>query len=422
MPVAEKHPTQGTLPAEDFDPEAVRADFPALQQTIYEDKPLVYLDNAATSQKPQAVIDRLTRYYSRENSNVHRGVHRLSQEATDAFEGARSRIARYINAPAEHQVIFVRGCTEGINLVASTFGRQRIGEGDEIVITTLEHHSNIVPWQMLCEARGASLRVVPINDHGEVIYEAYEDLLNDRTKLVAITHVSNTLGTINPVREMIEDAHARDIPVLVDGAQAIPHMPVDVQELNADFYAFSGHKAFGPTGIGVLYGRESLLEDMPPYQGGGDMIDEVAFEKTTYAELPNKLEAGTPHIAGAIGLGAALDYLSELNPGAVLQYENDLLRYATERLEALDGLEIIGTARRKASVISFNLEGVHPYDAGTVLDRLGIAVRTGHHCTQPLVEHLDLPGTVRASFAFYNTRDEVDRLVDGVRRVQSMFG
>ena len=405
-----------------FDADAVRADFPALQQDVYGDKPLVYLDNAATSQKPQVVIDRLSAYYSRQNSNIHRGVHCLSQAATDAYEEARRQIAGYINAPADHQVIFVRGCTEGINLVAATYGRTYIEAGDEIVISAMEHHSNIVPWQILCEEKDARLRVIPVDDRGALRYDEYERLLSEKTKLVAVTHVSNSLGTINPVQQMIRDAHERDVPVLVDGAQALPHMPVDVQQLDADFYTFSGHKVFGPTGIGILYGRETLLEAMPPYQGGGDMIDQVSFEKTTYDALPHKFEAGTPHIAGGIGLSSALKYLEELDPSAVRKYEADLLDYATRRVQEVEGLRLIGTAPEKASVLSFLLDDVHPYDAGSVLDRLGIAVRTGNHCTQPLMERLGLSGTIRASFALYNTREDVDRLVEGLRKAKTMFG
>ncbi len=409
-------PAEGLL-----DVERVRADFPVLHQTIYDGRPLAYLDNAASAQKPKVVIDRIRTYYEREHSNVHRGVHYLSQQATDAYEGARTRLARHLNAPAPHQVVFTRGTTEAINLVAATFGRTAVGPGDEVVVTTMEHHSNIVPWQMLCQERGARLRVVPINDRGEVLLDAYEALLTERTRLVALVHVSNALGTVNPVARMIEMAHACDVPVLVDGAQAVPHLPVDVQALDCDFYCYSGHKVYGPTGIGVLYGREALLDAMPPYQGGGDMIDEVSFDRTTFSALPHKFEAGTPHIAGALGLAAALDYLEALGLEAVARHEHDLLVYATERLSTLDGLRLVGTAADKASVVSFLLGDVHPYDTGTILDRLGIAVRTGHHCTQPLMKRLGLPGTVRASFALYNTRAEVDRLVDGLHQVRKLF-
>jgi cysteine desulfurase/selenocysteine lyase len=382
----------------------------------------VYLDNAATSQKPQSVIDRMERYYTHENSNVHRGVHRLSQDATDAYEATRTSVADLINAPDPSQVIFTKGTTEAINLVASSYGRMAITEGDEIVLTEMEHHANIVPWQLLADQTGASLRIAPINDAGELQLEALIGLLNDQTRLVAVSHVSNTLGTINPVETIIGAAHERDIPVLVDGAQAVPHMPVDVQALDADFYCFSGHKVFGPTGIGVLYGKMDHLEAMPPYQSGGDMIDEVSFEKTTFADVPHKFEAGTPHIAGGIGLGTAVDYLQDLDRDGALRHEHELLAYATEEAHTIDGLRVIGTAANKASVLSFLIDDIHPYDAGTILDRLGIAVRTGHHCTEPLMKRLGIPGTVRASFAFYNTRDDVDRLMDGLHRVKRMFG
>jgi cysteine desulfurase/selenocysteine lyase len=405
-----------------FDVDRVRQDFPVLHRTIYDGQPLVYLDNAATSQKPQAVIDRINAYYSRENSNIHRGVHHLSQEATEMYEEARRKVARFINAGETHEVIFTRGTTESINLVAATFGRKKVQAGDEIVISAMEHHSNIVPWQLLCEEKDATLRVIPINEQGEILLDAYEELLTERTKLVALAHVSNSLGTINPVAEMIETAHERGIPVLLDGAQAVPHKPVDVQALNVDFYCFSSHKMFGPTGIGVLYGKEVLLNAMPPYQGGGDMIETVTFEKTTFNSLPHKFEAGTPHIAGGIGLGAAVDYLTHLGLDAIAAYEHDLLDYATAQLSAIDGLRLIGTAAEKASVCSFLVGDIHPYDAGTILDRLGIAVRTGHHCTQPLMDRFGLPGTVRASLAFYNTRDDVDRLVAGLHKVKQMFG
>ncbi len=405
-----------------FDANAVRADFPTLQRTVYDGEPLTYLDNAATSQKPQSVIDRLERYYAHENSNVHRGVHRLSQDATDAYEATRTAVAELIHAPGPSQVIFTKGTTEAINLVASSYGRMAITEGDEIVLTEMEHHANIVPWQLLADQTGASLRIAPINDAGELKLDELRALLNDRTRLVAVSHVSNTLGTINPVETIIEAAHDRGIPVLVDGAQAVPHMPVDVQALDADFYCFSGHKIFGPTGIGVLYGKMDHLEAMPPYQSGGDMIDEVSFEKTTFADVPHKFEAGTPHIAGGIGLGAAIDYLQNLDRDGALEHEHDLLAYATEQARTIDGLRVIGTAANKASVLSFLIDDIHPYDAGTILDRLGIAVRTGHHCTEPLMKRLGLPGTVRASFAFYNTRGDVDQFIEGLHRVKRMFG
>jgi cysteine desulfurase/selenocysteine lyase len=419
MPATEPSPAAA---AEAFDADRLRARFPALAQTVYDDVPLTYLDNAATSQKPQGVLDRLERYYAQENSNVHRGVHRLSQQATDAYEGAREAIATLINAPDTRQVIYTRGTTEALNIVASSFGRSVLHEGDEVIVSEMEHHSNIVPWQMACDATGASLRVIPVTDDGELEMETFRDLLNERTRIVAITHISNALGTINPVEQIIREAHQHDVPVVIDGAQSVPHLPVDVQALDADFYAFSGHKMFGPTGIGVLYGKAEHLEQMPPYQGGGDMIDQVSFEKTTYDELPHKFEAGTPHIAGAIGLGAAAEFLQELDWDAVHRHEDDVLTYATDRLQALDGVTLIGTAREKASVLSFVLDDIHPYDAGTVLDRMGVAVRTGHHCTQPLMKRLGIPGTIRASFALYNTRADADRLVDGLERVRQMLG
>ena len=408
--------TAAAQPTARFDAEAARADFPALRQEVH-GRRLVYLDNAATSQKPQAVIDRLRAYYEQENANIHRGVHFLSQQATDAHEAARQEIAEFIGAEDAAEIIFTRGCTEGINLVASTFGRTSVGAGDEIVISTMEHHSNIVPWQMLCEEKGARLRVIPISDAGEIDYDAFLDLLSERTKLVAVAHISNALGTINPVREMIRDAHACGIPVLIDGAQAVPHGPVDVRALDADFYAFSGHKMFGPTGIGVLYGKRAFMEAMPPYQGGGDMIDQVTFEKTTYNALPHKFEAGTPYIAGVLGLAEAVRYLQDCDLDVIQAYEANLLAYATEHVQEIDGVRLIGTAREKASVLSFLMTDVHPYDAGLLLDKMGIAVRTGHHCTQPLMDRLGIPGTIRASFAFYNTRDDVDRLVEGLYEV-----
>ena len=420
MPVTTPPTEEAVAPR--FDAENVRADFPTLQRTVYDDAPLAYLDNAATSQKPQPVIDRMEQYYAHENSNVHRGVHRLSQDATDAYEATRASVAELINAPDPSQIIFTKGTTEAINLVASSYGQMALSEGDEIVLTEMEHHANIVPWQLLADQSGASLRIAPINDAGELQLDDLIALLNDRTRLVAVSHVSNTLGTINPVKAIIDAAHERGIPVLVDGAQAVPHMPVDVQALDADFYCFSGHKMFGPTGIGVLYGKIDHLEAMPPYQSGGDMIDEVSFEKTTFADVPHKFEAGTPHIAGGIGLGAAVDYLRDLDRHGALQHEHELLAYATEQARTIDGLRVIGTAAQKASVLSFLIDGIHPYDAGTILDRLGIAVRTGHHCTEPLMKRLGIPGTVRASFAFYNTRDDIDRLVDGLHRVKRMFG
>jgi cysteine desulfurase/selenocysteine lyase len=405
-----------------FDAEAFRADFPALQQDIYDDTPLVYLDNAATSQKPTAVINRLEQYYGEENSNVHRGVHRLSQDATDEYESARESIAEFINAPSTEQVIFTRGTTEGLNLVSSTFGEMVVQEDDEILLTEMEHHSNIVPWQMLAEQVGAEIRVLPVTDRGELEMNRLGEFLTSDTALVAVTHVSNTLGTINPVEDLIDAAHAQDVPVVVDGAQSAPHLPVDVQALDADFFAFSGHKMFGPTGIGILYGKREHLEAMPPYQGGGDMIDQVSFDGTTYDDLPHKFEAGTPHIAGVVGLGTAAEYAMDLDWTAVQAHEDDVLEYATEQVQAIDGIRIVGTAPDKTSVLSFVFEDIHPYDAGTFLDRLGIAVRTGHHCTQPLVKRYGLPGTIRASFAAYNTRADADRLVEGLQRVKKMLG
>ncbi len=404
-----------------FDVARYRADFPVLQQQVY-GRPLVYLDNAATTQKPQAVIDRLVRYYSGQNANIHRGVHRLSQDATDAYEGARKTVARFVGAAYDREIVFVRGCTEGINLVAATYGRATVHAGDEVVVTALEHHSNIVPWQLLCEATGAVLRVAPIHDDGQVDLEAYRALLSDKTRIVSVAHLSNALGTILPVREMIRAAHDAGAVVLIDGAQAAPHLDIDVQALEADFYVFSGHKVFGPTGIGVLYGRESLLDAMPPYQGGGDMIDTVTFEGSTWNSLPHKFEAGTPHIAGVIGLEAALAYVADIGLEAVAAYEHDLLAYATARVQALGNVRIVGTADSKASVLSFLLDGIHPYDAGTLLDQMGIAVRTGHHCAQPLMDFFDIPGTLRASFAFYNTREDVDALVAGLERARAMLG
>jgi len=407
--------------ARPFDVAAVRAQFPTLQRTVHGDKPLVYLDNAATSQKPDMVIDRIRAYYVEENSNVHRGVHRLSQVATDAYEGAREKIARFINAAHTHEVIFTRGTTEGINLVAYSLGASHLSAGDEIIVSEMEHHSNIVPWQMLCERIGAKLRVIPVSDAGELDYDAYTDMLGEDTGLVAIGHISNALGTINPVQQMIADAHAVGALALIDGAQSTQHTRVDVQALDCDFLCFSGHKMFGPTGIGVLYGKEDLLNAMPPFQGGGDMIDRVSFDGTTYDALPHKFEAGTPHIEGAIGLGAAVDFLEGLDMDAVQAHEADLLAYATEQLQTIDGLRIIGTAQEKASVISFLLGDAHPYDVGTLLDQMGIAVRTGHHCTEPLMDRYGIPGTVRASFALYNTRDDVDRLVQALQRIQPLL-
>jgi len=398
----------------------IREDFPILREQVH-GKPLVYLDNAATSQKPQAVIDALVDYYTHYNANIHRAVHLLSTRATAACDTAREKVRRFINAASTEEVIFVRGATEGINLVAQTHGRRNIGPGDEVLISGLEHHSNIVPWQMLCDQKQARLRVVPIDNRGVVPLNEFEEALNERTRLVAISHVSNALGTVNPLADMIQMAHRWNVPVVVDGAQAAPHMRIDVRALDADFYAFSGHKLFGPTGIGVLYGKKALLEAMPPYQGGGDMIRSVTFEKTTYNDLPYKFEAGTPDIAGIIGLGAAIDYVNDVGREAISAYEHELLAYATGAISQLNGVRIIGTAPNKASVISFVVDNAHPHDVGTVLDREGIAVRTGHHCAQPVMDRFEIAATTRASFAFYNTREEVDALIGGIRRVQEFF-
>ena len=403
-----------------WDVERVRRDFPALHQQVH-GKPLVYLDNAATSQKPQVVIDALTAYYSRENSNVHRGVHLLSEKATQAYETGRACVQRFLNAADTREIVFVRGATEGINLVAASYGRTWVGAGDEIIISAIEHHSNIVPWQILCEEKGAVLRVIPVNDDGELLLDEYARLLGARTKLVAVGHISNALGTINPIEQMIEMAHRQGVPVLIDGAQAAPHLRVDVRALDCDFYVFSGHKTLGPTGIGVLYGKAEWLERMPPYQGGGDMIASVTFEKTTYNALPYKFEAGTPHIAGVIGLGVALDYLSGLGLDRVVAYERELLAYGTAALHAVPGVRIIGTAQEKASVLSFVVDGVHAHDVGTVLDQAGVAVRAGHHCAMPVMQRFGVPATVRASLAFYNTREELGALVAGLHDVREIF-
>ena len=403
-----------------LDIEKIRSEFPILSRKVY-DQPLVYLDNAASSQKPQAVIDRLNAYYTAENSNVHRGVHKLSQEATDQYEGAREKVRAFINAAHSHEVIYTRGTTDAINLVASSFGRHHLTEGDEVLISTMEHHSNIVPWQMICEERGAHLKVLPITPEGAIEFDTFVGMLTERTKILALCHVSNSLGTINPIARMTEEAHKRDIVVVVDGAQAVPHMRVDVQRLDVDFYCFSSHKMFGPTGIGILYGKENLLESMPPYQGGGDMIDVVSFEKTTYNTLPHKFEAGTPHIAGGIGLGAAIDYMEAVGLEAIEAYEHELLDYGTRTLSEIPGVRLVGTAPEKASVLSFLVGDIHPYDAGTILDRLGIAVRTGHHCTQPLMDHWNIPGTVRASLAFYNSTSDIDTLAAGIQKVKTLF-
>jgi len=407
--------------ASPIDVEAVRRDFPILARQV-NGKPLCYLDNAASSQRPRSVIDAISRYYETSHANVHRGVHRLSQEATDQFEGARESLRRFVNARSSREIVFVRGTTEAVNLVAQSYARPRLQAGDEIVISWLEHHANIVPWQMVCEQTGARLRVIPITHTGEVDFDAFLGLLNDSTRLLALAHVSNALGTVVPVERFIREARARGIPVLLDGAQAVPHMAVDVQALDCDFYCFSGHKMCGPTGIGVLYGREALLEAMPPWQGGGDMILAVSFERTVYNALPWKFEAGTPHIAGAIGLAAAVDYLERLGLGHIAAAEQALLEYATDRLRGIPGLEVIGTAPHKAAVVSFTVAGVHPHDLGTILDSEGVAIRTGHHCAMPVMDFFGVPATARASFAFYNTRAEVDRLVAALEVAREMLG
>jgi cysteine desulfurase/selenocysteine lyase len=403
-----------------LDVEKIRRDFPILHTQARGHK-LVYLDNAATSQKPQAVIDAIVRYYEGGNANIHRGVHYLSEKATQEFEEGRATVQRFVNAAEASEIIFTRGTTEAINLVAQTYGRTHVGAGDEVLITAMEHHSNIVPWQMLCEEKGAKLRVGPINDQGELILEEFAKLLGPKTKMVAISHVSNALGTVNPVKRLIAMAHAEGVPVLVDGAQAVPHIAVDVRDLEADFYAFSAHKMYGPTGIGVLYGKKALLEAMPPYQGGGDMISSVTFEKTTYNKVPHKFEAGTPDMAGVVGLKAAIEYMNGIGIEKIAAHEHDLLEYATEKLAALPGIRVIGTAADKASVLSFVIEDVHPHDIGTILDQEGIAVRTGHHCAQPVMDRFCIPATVRASFAVYNTRAEVDALAAGIRKVREVF-
>ncbi|MEO0471586.1 MAG: cysteine desulfurase [Bacteroidota bacterium] len=404
-----------------WDVATIRQDFPSLDQEVH-GRPLVYFDNAATSQKPSSVIERLEAYYRKENSNVHRGVHYLSQKATDEFEQVRFQVQKLINAAHSHEVIYTKGTTEGLNLIAHSFGYKYIKAGDEIIISGMEHHSNIVPWQLLCEQVGAKLRVIPITDAGELDMEAFAGLLNERTRLVSVVYISNSLGTINPVREIIRQAHEIDIPVLLDAAQVVPHAEIDVQELDCDFMVFSGHKMFAPTGTGILYGKEKWLEEMPPYMGGGDMIKTVTFEKTTFNGLPHKFEAGTPNIAGMIGLGEGIRYMEKIGFDWIKQQEDDLLQYGTEKLMEIEDMRIVGTADKKASVISFLVGDLHPYDAGTILDQLGIAIRTGHHCTQPVMQRFEIPGTMRASFAFYNTREEIDRLVDGIHRVKKMFG
>jgi cysteine desulfurase/selenocysteine lyase len=404
-----------------FDVQQVRADFPLLRQEV-RGRPLVYLDSAATAQKPQAVIDAIVRFYQHDNANVHRGVHILSERATEAYEGARETVRGFLNARDAREIIFVRGTTEAINLVAQTYGRKHIGAGDEVLITQMEHHANIVPWRMLCEQTGATLKVIPVDDRGELVLDAVDALLTDKTRILAVTHVSNALGTVNPVKELTRRAHAKGIPVLVDGAQSVTHFPVDVQDLGCDFYAFSGHKTFGPTGIGVLYGRLERLEPMPPYQGGGDMILSVTMEKVTYNRVPHRFEAGTPNLEGAVGLAAAIRYLQGVGLSAIAEHDREMMAYATAVLESVPGLRLIGTAREKAGVLSFTLEDIHPHDVGTILDREGICIRTGHHCAQPVMQHFKLPATARASLALYNTREDVDALVRGLHKVREVFG
>jgi len=404
----------------ELDVNRVRGEFPVLR-TLVHGKPLIYLDNAATTQKPQVVLDRLIRYYMEENANVHRGVHLLSERATDAYEEARRTVARFLHAGDPKEIVFVRGTTEAINLVAQTYGRVHVRQGDEVIITVMEHHSNIVPWQMVCDEKGARLRIVPMTDEGELRLDAYEALLFPRTRIVAVTHVSNALGTINPIRQIVDAAHARGIPVLVDGAQAVAHMPVDVQALDCDFYTFSGHKLFGPTGIGVLYGKAALLDEVPPYQGGGDMISSVSFERTLYNVPPYKFEAGTPNIAGAVGLGAAIEYVEGVGLDRIGAHERDLVAYGTRALGGIPGLRLTGTAAEKGGILSFVLDGVHPHDVGTILDREGVAIRTGHHCCQPLMARLGVPATSRASLALYNTREEIDVLAGALAKVREVF-
>jgi cysteine desulfurase/selenocysteine lyase len=403
-----------------YDAQKMREDFPIFRQLV-NGKPLVYLDNAATTQKPQPVLDALTRFYTKECANIHRGVHFLSERATASYETSREKVRHFINAASVQEIVFLRGTTEAINLVAQTYGKTHVGAGDEVLISAMEHHSNIVPWQMLCDEKDARLRIVPITLTGEFVFEQYKKLLGPRTRLVAVTSVSNSLGTINPIREIVRLAHEHNVPVLVDGAQAIQHMPVDVQALDCDFFAFSGHKMYGPTGIGVLYGKERLLEAMPPYQGGGDMISSVTFEKTLYNRLPYKFEAGTPNVAGGIGLGVAIDYLESIGMGRITMNEQDLIAYGTRLLEAIEDLRIIGTAKNKASVLSFVLDGIHPHDIGTILDKEGIAIRTGHHCAQPVMEFFKIPATARASLGLYNTREDIEALLAGIRKVKEVF-
>jgi cysteine desulfurase / selenocysteine lyase len=413
--------TTAAARGQEFDVARVRAEFPILRRHV-RGQPLVYLDNAATTQKPQVVIDALVRYYTESNANVHRGVHELSEVASEAYEQSRKKIAAFVNAADERSIVFTRNATEGINLVAHAFGRTAVGPGDEVLISAMEHHSNIVPWQMLCEARGGRLRVAPIDDRGELLMDELEALLSDRTKLVAVTHMSNALGTVNPIAEIVRIAHARGVPVLVDGSQAAYHMPIDVQALDCDFYVATGHKLYGPTGIGFLYGKIERLEAMPPFLGGGDMIRSVTFERSTWNDLPHKFEAGTPDISGAIVLGVAIDYIQSIGLDRVAEHERDLLAYGTEALSSIEGLRLIGTARRKASILSFVLDGAHPHDIGTIVDRAGVAVRTGHHCAQPVMDRFGVPATARASLAMYNTRDDIDVLVRALHRVKQVLG
>ncbi|MBC8490192.1 MAG: cysteine desulfurase [Bacteroidetes bacterium] len=403
-----------------FDIKKIRKDFPALHQEIY-GKPLVYLDNAATTLKPQVVIDSITNYYSTINSNVHRGVHYLSQQATEEFENTRENIRKYINARNTHEIIFTKGTTESINLMAYSFGKKFLSQGDEVIISELEHHANIVPWQMICEEKRAKLKVIPINNNGELILEKFKDLITKKTKIVSVSHISNALGTVNPIKAIIDIAHQHDIPVMIDGAQGIVHEKIDVQELDCDFYCFSSHKMYGPMGVGILFGKEEYLEEMPPYQTGGEMIKTVTFEKTTFNELPFKFETGTPNVADVIGFGSAIDYIKKIGIENIIRYEEELLKYATQMLCGIQGLRIYGEAKKKAGVISFLLKDIHPYDAGIIIDKLSIAVRTGQHCAQPVMDRFGIPGTIRASFAFYNTKEEVDKLVEAILKVQEMF-
>lgn len=403
-----------------FDINKVRKDFPILKRKIY-GKNLVYLDNAATTQKPQSVIDAVVKYYSEGNANIHRGVHYLSQEATVAFEDARANIQEYINAKEKREIIITKGTTDSINLMAHSFGKKYINEGDEVIISALEHHSNLVPWQQLCKEKKASLKIVPVNDQGEFVFEEYIKMLNSRTKLVAVSHVSNALGSINPIKEIIEKAHEFNIPVMIDGAQGVPHLAIDVQQLDCDFYAFSGHKFYAPMGVGILYGKEKYLEEMLPYQLGGEMVDQVSFEKTSFNELPFKFEAGTPNVEAVLGLNAAVEYIKNIGIENIARYENKLLNYATQELKKIDGIRLIGEAANKAGVISFLIGDIHPFDAGTIIDHFGIAVRTGHHCAQPIIDHFKIPGTIRASFAMYNTIEEIDLLITAIKQVKTMF-